>query len=136
MIAQLSYLWLRHWSPFHSVIHLIPWTLNFDLWSTCQLYNSSFEEDGNAKIGPIKVNLEFSFSFLGFFVWTQTFTYSDFKPGIHFIFQFQIFSTIAVMLHFFTMDTYHCYLLVFFFMRLSSQNSSFELISQLSDWPI
>ena len=40
--------------------------------------------------GPIKVNLEFNFSFSGFsFLGLDPNIYSDFKPEIHFIFQFQ-----------------------------------------------
>ena len=76
-----------------------------------------------ANNGPIKVNPEFSLSFLGFsFSGLDPIFFSDFKPEIHIIFQFQCFLISQQLL----------IISLWFPIRLSSQTQGFELFfSQL-----
>ena len=77
------------------------------IYISCQFF---FHENG-----PIKVNLEFSFSFAGFsFSGLDLTIYSGFKPEIHFICQFQFSQQLLIVS-------------LCFSTRLSSQNLSFEL---------
>ena len=85
------------------ILHPSSWDSSIFLWELCN--------------GPIKVNLEFSFSFFGYsFLGLEPNIYLGFKPEIHFVFQFQFISQqlLIVSLYFSTKLSSPTWVLIFF----------------------